>query len=148
MAQKIILVEDSAMLVNCLRLLLAPAEVVIAHDMATAKALVRSAGPDDTVMIDLKLPDSSPLQTLSQIVVWKNRKPAPRVVVITGTTDRSIIEAANNGPADAVALKSDSGEFFETLRGLGLFRQKHGEECACIENVERIEREVQSLVRT
>ena len=145
MASKVILIEDSRMLVQCLKLLLAPADVVAVSDLATAEALVRSASPTDTVMVDLKLPDSAPLATLCRIAAWKKRKDAPRVVVITGTKDQRIIDAAREGPADAVAVKNGEG-FFAALRDLGLVPKPQRDCGQCSENVERIEKEVGELV--
>lgn len=143
----ILLIEDNALLAYTLKLLLNPAEVIVASTMSEAKVALRRIGPSDTVLVDLKLPDSAPLETLCRISEWKGRSDCPRVIIITGLVDRRIIEAAHASDADAVALKNDSTGFFESLRDLGLIGGlRPRTECAHRPLVERIEREVRGMV--
>jgi CheY-like chemotaxis protein len=142
----VVLIEDNEPLAQALELLLSPAEVVIAADMRAAEHIVARSGGTDTILVDLRLPDSEPLQTLYRIAEWKQRANAPRVIIITGTVEPEIITAAERSAADAVALKSDERGFFERLRDLGLITKRRPKgACANNATVERIEREVQGL---
>lgn len=144
----ILLIEDNTMLARCLRILLEPLaeQVVVAVDMASAQPFLEKAKPEDIVLVDLKLPDSPPLQTLCAIADWKRRPNPPRVVIITGTLDQKVIRAAQRSAADGVALKTDETGFFDTLRDFGLVAGCGcSRRCANEATVARIEREVHTM---
>lgn len=142
----VVLIEDNEAVAQVIELLLSPAEVLIAHDMRSADRIVARSGSDDTVLVDLRLPDSEPLQTLCRISEWKQRPNAPRVIIITGAVEPDIISAAEHSAADAVAVKGDERGFFERLCGLGLITRGNKDgACANKATVERIEREVRGL---
>lgn len=142
----ILLIEDNRPFTQVLRLLLAPTKVIVAHDMTTALALVNQVGENDTILVDLKLPDSAPLDTLCRIADWKIRDPSPRVIVITGVDDDHIVRAARCSAADGVALKRNPVIFFETLRDFDLIQRRETKACADSSTVEQIEHEVRGLV--
>lgn len=139
----IVLVEDNKLLAQVLGIVLAPAKVLIAPDARAAEAAVRAAGPEDTVLVDLQLPDSNPADTLCRIARWKSRPDAPRVIVITGSSDTGILRAAELA-ADGLALKNGTTGLFDALKGMGIVRRP-AHPCTCAETVDQIERETMAL---
>lgn len=143
----IILIEDNKQFARVMRILLGPSQVVVVPDIATADSLVAAAGPQDTVLVDLHLPDSEPLDTLCRIAKWKSSSAGTRFIVITGTRTPGVIEEARK-KADAVILKSNPDGFFDALRGLGLLPGCKNPPCACSTPlaVQRIEEEVREML--
>ncbi len=138
----IIVIEDHKYLARVLALLLEPAEVVVCGTMAEAAKL--TPGADDTIVVDLNLPDSRPIATLNQVIKWKDLADPPKVIIITGSDDERLLKAARMSPADGLALKKDGEKFYRQLMAIGSARRT--EPCADRALVEEIEIAVAHLI--
>ncbi len=138
----IVLIEDNKYLARVLQLLLEPAKVVVCSTMAEAAKI--SPKGDDTILVDLNLPDSKPIATLGQVIKWKDLDDPPKVIIITASDDERLIKAARMSPADGLALKKDGDDFYRQLKAMG--DERSSEPCANRELVEELEIAVADLI--
>ncbi len=95
---RLLLVEDDPADAELVRTVLAPFEpdgVSLRHaETRTAAERVVSRSPDiDLVLLDLGLPDSSGLSTLSR---WNPTRPSPPVVVLSGNDNTGLVDASRH----------------------------------------------------
>jgi serine phosphatase RsbU (regulator of sigma subunit) len=92
----------------------APYEVVLARDVQSARARVDEATPD-LVVLDLRLPDSSGLETFAALHRAARRVP---IVVLSGLDDEALAEQAVAAGAEDYLIKSslEPGALVRSLR--------------------------------
>lgn len=98
----------------------APTEIFEAQTLAQALAVYEAnRAAIGVVLLDLALPDT---QGLSGLMVFRKRFPAARIVVLSGTGDKSLAQGALALGASAFLSKSgDLAEVLRFIRQRGMF---------------------------
>ncbi len=106
----VLIIEDDRPFVELLRHWLGERKIRIAESLAAAKQMISSETPKFLV-VDLSLPDSTAMQTLSRIRELRNEAKDAVVIVITGYPDAC---KYSTGDFDLLLSKDDRG-FFSKL---------------------------------
>ena len=107
--QKVLCIDDEESPRESLRQILKDRyDVVIAVNGQSGLETLRTQGPFDAVLLDMKMPDLTGLEVLEQIV---KSPPAPPVVMVTAITDaRTAVQAMKMGAADYLSKPFDVEE--------------------------------------
>lgn len=104
----ILIVEDQEGVAIVLKHFLEPisSEIITAWNMEEALKAIASDTPIDIITVDLGLPDSGVLDTVSQIKVIRRSRPDALIVVVTGQILSPEIEAETiDSGADGIVYK-------------------------------------------
>ncbi|CAK0778125.1 Response regulator [Gammaproteobacteria bacterium] len=81
----------------------------------------RNAVHPDLILLDLKMPGQSGLETLRAIKQLDSLRAIPVVVVTTSGLEADVVAAYHLGAAGYVAKPADLNEFMEAIRLLGTY---------------------------
>jgi two-component system invasion response regulator UvrY len=101
--ERVMFVEDHSAFAQVLELVLRQVEgteVALARTLEEGRALIRSDGPFDLVVLDLTLPDGEGTELIPEL---RQRRPETPVAVFSARDD--VDEAASNAGADAAIPK-------------------------------------------
>lgn len=103
----VLIVEDDPMVRELWRRLLSPLteDIRLAETIPDALAEMRKIPPPDLVLLDLRVPGSTPENTLFHIAALKELNPAAVVLVLTGVSDESLPALARQLGADGFSPK-------------------------------------------
>lgn len=116
--QKILIVEDHAMVREGMRLLLEQqglnCDIVEAGSLAEALKLIAEHADFEWVLLDLGLPDADGLQALSRL---RTAHPEVPVVVLSASEDRALVlECVNRGAMGFIGKSASGAVLLDALR--------------------------------
>lgn len=103
----VLIVEDDPMVAELWTRLLNPAsrDIRVAGNVPEALSKMGVPPPPDLVLLDLRVPGSTPENTLRHIAELKELNPAAVVLVLTGVSDESLPALARQLGADGFSQK-------------------------------------------
>lgn len=118
-ARKILLVDDSATILQVEQMILAaePYELAIAHDGVEGVALALEFNPD-LILLDVVMPRMSGFEALRELRANQRTCAVPIVMVTTQTEADSIESGYANGCNDYIVKPIDSMELLAKVRDL------------------------------
>jgi len=127
-ALRILLVDDHDVVRAGLRSVFDSADdLEVVGEAGTAAAAIRRVGLDlpDIVVLDVRLPDGSGIDTCREI---KERWPATGVLILTSYADEdALIEAYDAGASGYILKRVDAAALVDSVRRVGLDEQVFGE---------------------
>ncbi len=111
-AQKVLVVDDEAVVVNSIRKTLARKGLAVEYAYTAMEGLAKALTSDfDLVLVDMKLPDMNGMELLSRI---KRRLPETPVVMVTGFASiDTAVEAIRRGANDYMAKPFTPDELYQ-----------------------------------
>lgn len=142
---RVLIIEDDPTTAECIKrmLKLPEAETLIVHTMTAAAIAIAEFHPDVAV-VDLHLPDSTPMETVQHVRQMREKHPHMGTIVVTGAVDPSI---ASGSGADAVMHKLDMPSQLSTQILQSISRHLKNPDARLKDSVNRIKLTVDSMLQ-